>query len=135
MRGPLLEIDIPLIFQSVEIDVSLGLHEERKGFQKVSKRYILGQSYGDVIIILASAARAKVPTISLGYTFMYVDQPQGLQCALALRAVVQGEMLATACFAFRAMVEMETSSSRLCGWLSNAATHTITKITYSDSSQ
>ena len=75
MRGPLLEIDIPLISQSVEIDVSLGLHEERKGFQKVSKRYILGQSYGDVIIILASAARAKVPTISLGYTFMYVDQP------------------------------------------------------------
>ena len=75
MRGPLLEIDIPLIFQSVEIDVSLGLHEERKGFQKVSKRYILGQSYGDVIIILASSARAKVPTISLGYTFMYVDQP------------------------------------------------------------
>ena len=72
-----------------------------------------GGESGNGSIILASSACTKMPTISSGCTFMYVDQlhnvhsmvllcpPQGPQCALALRAVVPGEMLATEAYSGR----------------------------------
>ena len=73
-----------------------------------------GGEGGDGSIILASLARAKMPTIYLGLHVHVrgpttectqhgaaVPPPQGPQCALALRAVVPGEMLATEAYSGR----------------------------------